>query len=121
MIFSVSERRCPYCHAVLWACTCLVCAATVAFVPIQHHAGPAHPSTVVASVYSTASIVPGPGKPGVDNVVPGDEELHDHREFDANPVPAAEYGAVGGSANAASFASVPGKAVPGLTTPGAPW
>jgi hypothetical protein len=120
MIFSVSERRCPCCHAVLRACTCLVTAATVALVPSQHHAGPAHPRTVVASADSTSAFVPGPGKLGVDNVVPGDEQFNDHREFDANPVPAAEYGAVGGSANAASFTSVPGKAVPGMITPGAP-
>jgi len=116
----VTERHCPYCHALMRAGTCLICAATVALVPIHAHGSAGHPSVVMTNVYSTASITPVLGRPGVENIISGDEQPHDHREFDANPVPKAEYGVIGGSASAASFSSVPGKAVPGLMTPGSP-
>jgi hypothetical protein len=91
---------------------------TVTLPPIYSHTNTVHPS-VVSSVYSTTSIIPGTGRPGVD-VIPEDEQPHDHRDFDANPVPGAEYAAFGGGASTASFSSVPGIAVPGVASPGSP-
>jgi hypothetical protein len=48
----------------------------------------------------------------------GDDSVHDHREFDADPLPAIEYSNGGGSIGLSPFASVPGAGHPGMMSPG---
>ena len=118
-ILGVTERRCSRCRAVLQAGTSLLCAACAAFVPIQHHAGPAHPTAIVVSLRSATQVSSAPIRPGSGSTTSDDEQTHDHREYDADPFVPSEYGATGGS-GVRSFSSVRGRAIPGMMSPGMP-
>jgi hypothetical protein len=75
----------------------------------------------VASVSSVQLTTPTitPGRPGADGTPLYSEQLHDHREYTADPVLSSKYSA-GGSADVASFSSSPGLARPGMMSPGVP-
>jgi hypothetical protein len=58
-------------------------------------------------------------RPAVAAVESYEDPVHDHREFDAEPIPASEYSAGGGDSILSPHTSVPGRARPGMASPGA--